>query len=71
MAIHRQLMMCRRIRLLREQAGYTQVQVAEMLGISQAAYSRLEKGEVEISLIKLIALGEFYHKTLQELVVGV
>lgn len=71
MAIHRQLMMCRRIRLLREQGGYTQVQVAEVLGISQAAYSRLEKGEVEISLIKLIALGEFYQKTLQELVVGV
>lgn len=71
MAIHRQLMMCRRIRLLREQAGLTQMQVAEVLSISQAAYSRLEKGEVEISLMKLIALGELYQKTLQELVKGV
>lgn len=64
-------MMCRRMRLLREQAGLTQSQVADVLDISQAAYSRLEKGEVEISLTKLMALGNLYQVTLQELVLGI
>lgn len=53
-------MLCRRIRALREQAGLTQMQVAEALSVSQAAYSRLEKGEIEISMTKLFALGELY-----------
>ncbi|MFN9911755.1 MAG: helix-turn-helix domain-containing protein, partial [Pirellulaceae bacterium] len=47
MAIHRQLELCRRIRGLRIAAGLTQMQVAEVLGVSQAAYSRLEHGEIE------------------------
>lgn len=64
-------MMCRRVRLLRERAGLTQSQVADVLDISQAAYSRLEKGEVEISLTKLIALGDLYQISLQEMVKGV
>ena len=71
MAIHRQLMMCRRLRLLRDRAGMTQCQVADVLEISQAAYSRLEKGEVEISLTKLIALGDLYQVSLQNLLEGV
>lgn len=71
MAIYRQLTMCRRIRGLREQKGYTQQFVADVLGISQAAYCRLEKGEVEISLTKLCALGELYELSLQELIKGI
>jgi len=46
------------MRALREYTGHTQAEVAERLGISQAAYSRLEKGEIEISLSKLIVLSE-------------
>ena len=60
MAIHRQLAMCRRLKHLRDQAGYTQKSVADYLSISQAAYSRLEKGEIEISLTKLLALSDLY-----------
>lgn len=63
--------MCRRIRGLREQAGMTQMQVAEVLGVSQAAYSRLEKGEVEISLSKLFVLSELYEISLRALMDGV
>lgn len=70
-AIHRQLAMCRRIRWLRENAGYTQCEVAESLGVSQAAYSRLEKGEVEISLSKLFILCELYQMPLQDLIHGI
>jgi transcriptional regulator with XRE-family HTH domain len=67
LAIHRQLTLCRRIRALREYRGFTQLRVAGELGISQAAYSRFEKGEVEISVMKLIALCEIYDITFQSL----
>lgn len=42
------------------QRSLTQQEVAGQLGISQAAYSRLEKGEVEVSYMKLIALCELF-----------
>lgn len=48
------------MRALRENKGLTQAQLAEMLGVSQAAYSRFEKGEVEITLSKLFRLVEIY-----------
>jgi transcriptional regulator with XRE-family HTH domain len=56
---------------LRIAAGLTQMQVAEVLGVSQAAYSRLEHGEIEVSLSKLFALAEFYGITLEQLIVGI
>lgn len=68
MAIHRQLAMCRRIRGLRQHAKLSQMQVAETLCISQAAYCRLEKGEVEIPLSKLFSLSELYGMSLQDLI---
>lgn len=71
MAIHRQLELCRRIRVLRITAGLTQMQVAEVLGVSQAAYSRLEHGEIEVSISKLFALAELYRITLEQLIVGI
>jgi transcriptional regulator with XRE-family HTH domain len=61
-------MLCRRIRALRDYHKLTQLEVAERLGISQAAYSRLEKGEIEVSVMKLMALCEIYDVRLQELV---
>jgi DNA-binding XRE family transcriptional regulator len=69
-AVHRQLMLCRRIRGLRESAGLTQNEVAEHLGVSQAAYCRLEKGEIEISLTRMIALGELFGASLHQLLAG-
>lgn len=60
MAIYRRLMLCSRIRELRIKAGYTQIELAERLGVSQAAYSRLEKGEVELSITKLMELCAIY-----------
>jgi len=52
--------MCRRLKHLRDASGYTQKSVAEYLCVSQAAYSRLEKGEIEITLSKLLALSDLY-----------
>jgi transcriptional regulator with XRE-family HTH domain len=45
--------------------------VAAVLCVSQAAYSRLEKGEVEVSLTKLFSLSELYGMTLQDLIKGI
>jgi transcriptional regulator with XRE-family HTH domain len=59
------------MRALREYTGRTQADVAERLGISQAAYSRLEKGEIEISLTKLIVLSEIYAVPLHEMLQGI
>ena len=71
MAIHRQLAMCRRLKHLRDAKGYTQKAVADYLNISQAAYSRLEKGEIEISFSKLLAMSEFYRISIADLLTGI
>ena len=47
------------------------MQVAETLCVSQAAYSRLEKGEVEISLSKLFVLAELYGMSLHKMIDGI
>jgi len=59
--------MCRRLKHLRDNAGYTQKLVADYLSVSQAAYSRLEKGEIEISLSKLFALSDLYKLEMYQL----
>lgn len=71
MAIHRQLALCSRIRALRESRGLTQIQAADSLYISQAAYSRLEKGEIELPMSKMFALSDLYGVPLEELVKGI
>jgi len=62
-AIYRQLTLCERIRYLRQKAGFTQVQVAEKLAVSQAAYCRLERGEIEFTVSKLFELADLYGVT--------
>jgi len=63
--------MCRRIKYLRDSHGYTQKCVADYLSISQAAYSRMEKGEVEMTLTKLMALSDLYRIALAKMLDGV
>lgn len=70
MAIHRQLAMCRRVRLLRENAGLTQSDVADRLGISQAAYSRMESGASDLSLTRLLRIADMFNVTLTMLIEG-
>lgn len=52
--------MYQRIRDLREDRDLTQRQLAEVLHISQASYSRYERGALDIPSGALIALAEFY-----------
>lgn len=70
MAVHRQLALCGRIRALRERSEMTQSTVAKFLGISQAAYCRLERGEIEVSLSRLMKLSELFGISLNQLMDG-
>lgn len=60
MAVYRQLALCSRLRRMRIETSRTQKQVAEFMGVSQAAYSRLEKGEIELTVQKLFLLSDLY-----------
>lgn len=53
---------------LRQQAGLTQLQLAEMLNYSDKAVSKWERGESIPDLRVLIQLAEIYHITLDDIV---
>ncbi|HIQ87185.1 MAG TPA: helix-turn-helix transcriptional regulator [Candidatus Scatomorpha gallistercoris] len=55
--------MCRRLRNLRSEAGLAPSQVAEHLGLSQAAYSKYETGEGDVPAQTLTELARFFHTT--------
>lgn len=53
--------MYKRIRDLREDKDLTQLQVAQILGMSQTGYSKYETGENDIPTAILIKMAEFYN----------
>ena len=53
--------MYQRIRDLRDDADLTQTQMAEILKISQATYSRYENGTLDLPTATLIALADFHN----------
>ena len=71
MAVYRQLALCSRLRRMRIETDRTQKQVAEHMGISQAAYSRLEKGEIEVTVQKLFALSDLYSIPVDKIISGI
>ena len=56
---------------MRIETQRTQKQVAEHMGISQAAYSRLEKGEIELTVQKLFLLGDLYSIPVDQIIRGI
>ena len=71
MAVYRQLALCTRLRRMRIETQRTQKQVAQYMGISQAAYSRLEKGEIELTVQKLFILSELYSVPVDKIISGI
>lgn len=55
---HTMISLGNRIREARKQAGLTQEELAERIGVSRTAISRFELGEIEPSLRNLSALAE-------------
>lgn len=57
-----------KLRDLREDNDFTQTYIAELLNISQRAYSHYENGTREIPLEILIKLADFYKLSIDELI---
>lgn len=49
-----------RLRLLRKERRMRQVDVAELLGITQAHYQRIEKGKINIPTLTLCTLADYF-----------
>lgn len=56
-----------KLRTLREIYGYKQDFVGKYLGISQTGYSKIEIGEVDLTIKHLQKLAELYHTTPQHI----
>jgi len=57
-----------RIRNLREDKDLNQEQMAKLLNISQATYSRYESGLLDIPSFTLVKLAKFYNTSIDYLV---
>lgn len=49
-----------RLRLLRMEKRMRQVDIAELLGITQAHYQRIEKGRINIPTLTLCILADYF-----------
>ena len=49
-----------RLRLLRKERRMRQVDMAELLGITQAHYQRIEKGKINIPTLTLCTLADYF-----------
>ena len=61
----------RRLRALREEAGLTQVQVAERASIDEKHYQTMESGLSNVTFATLVAVSKALGVTLSELLEGV
>lgn len=59
-----------RLQELRKKAGYSQEQVAEMLGISRQAISKWESGQGNPEIDNIIKLTEIYHVSTDYILLG-
>ncbi len=55
------------LRVIREDRGYTQKQIADVLGTTQQYYSNYENGKREIPIRIYIALSKFYNVSIDYL----
>lgn len=60
-------MLTHRIMQLREEAGFSQAQVAESIGVSRATYANYEAGTTEPRLSELIKLADLYNTSIDAL----
>ncbi len=51
----------KRIRATREELGYTQQGVADILKITGGAYAKIERGETDIQATRLFALADLFN----------
>lgn len=56
------------VKTLREEKGMTQQQVAELLGMHRTNYSKIEKGERDLSIEAVNIIAKFFGMTIDEIV---
>lgn len=56
-----------KIRKIRREKDFSQEYVAEQLGITQSHYSKVERGEVEITMSKLLQLAKLFEVEVKDL----
>ena len=56
-----------KIQKIREIKGFSQESVAAELGISQSAYSKLEKGQIAVTIEKLYAIAKVFEVPVEKL----
>lgn len=59
---------CERIKSLRKKHGYSQFDIADMLNMSQNAYSELESGKRRLDIERLEQIATHYKITLLQLI---
>ena len=57
-----------KIRILREQKGYSQESLAQELGLTQPSYARLEKQDERISITRLMQIAKVLKTSVAELI---
>ncbi|RDC55816.1 XRE family transcriptional regulator [Pedobacter chinensis] len=61
----------KKIRTLRQAKGWSQGEVSEKIGLSTAAFSKIEKGVTDVSISRLQQLAELFDVQLSELILPV
>ena len=56
------------LRIVRMQYGFTQIDIAVKLGMSQNGYSKIELGRTQLTLEMLILISDLFDMEVQELV---
>jgi DNA-binding XRE family transcriptional regulator len=56
-----------RLRMLREENGKTQEEMAKVLGISEPNYSKKESGQVKVSLLEAKIVSDYFGMTIEEI----
>lgn len=56
-----------RIRAIRKRKGLQQIDLADLLNISQRAYSKLENGETQLTIARLQKIAQFLNVSTTEL----
>lgn len=59
---------CQRIRKLRKSKAYSQQEAADLLNMSQSAYSDLETGKTAIDIEKLSRIADLFQYPLTQLI---
>lgn len=59
---------CQRIRKLRKSKGYSQQEAAELLNMSQSAYSDLESGKTTLDIERLSNIADLFQYPLAQLI---